>query len=156
MEQLSFEHMLDIIIQTLNRLDVRLTGHGERVAFGMLHLLEQDPRFPYEEVCKITLTSLLHDIGSFQHTTNIEDLLWLEQADGFSHARYGYAFLKHFSPFPGYAPSCASITPPGSRFRIRCWMSVCNGWPAVYRYWIPSTYTASTIPAPLHPPFRIF
>ena len=104
MEQLSCEHMLDIIIQTLNRLDVRLTGHGERVAFGMLHLLEQDPRFPYEEVCKITLTSLLHDIGSFQHTTNIEDLLWLEQADGFSHARYGYAFLKHFSPFPGYAP----------------------------------------------------
>ena len=46
MEQLSFEHMLDIIIQTLNRLDVRLTGHGERVAFGMLHLLEQDPPFP--------------------------------------------------------------------------------------------------------------
>ena len=66
MNFLSHENLMDIIVSALNRMDERLTGHGERVAYYMMLLLEQDPRFSFHEICKITWLILLHDIGSFQ------------------------------------------------------------------------------------------
>lgn len=102
MNFLSHENLMDIIVSALNRMDERLTGHGERVAYYMMLLLEQDPRFSFHEICKITWLILLHDIGSFQKI-DISSLMETEFDHSFSHARYGYLFLKYFSPFPEYS-----------------------------------------------------
>lgn len=104
MKELAIENLQDIIVRTLNHIDYRLTGHGERVAYGTLLMLEEDPRFSYIETCKIIWTVLLHDIGIFHKMGNVEDLLKSENVSSFSHARYGALFLKHFSPYPEYAP----------------------------------------------------
>jgi len=103
MKDISLESLLDIIVDSLNRMDERLTGHGERVAYGMLHLLRDDSRFSHDDVCKLTWLMLLHDIGNFQPSP-IDDLIQRETDTTFSHGRYGYFFLKRFSPFPELAP----------------------------------------------------
>lgn len=104
MQKLTSENLQDIIVRSLNHMDSRLTGHGERVAYGTLLMLEQDSRFSYDDICKITWTVLLHDIGSFHKITDISDLLKTENDSSFSHAHYGSLFLKYFSPYPEYAP----------------------------------------------------
>ncbi len=90
------ENLLHIVVDSLNRMDSRLTGHGERVAYGMLLL--QSPGFTQEERSRLLWTVLFHDIGSFRRM-EIKDLLEMEQHEGFSHARYGYFFLKQFWPY---------------------------------------------------------
>ncbi len=103
MKDISLENLMDIIVRSLNQMDAQLTGHGERVAYCMVHLLEKNPQFSDEEICKITWIVLLHDIGNF-HDIGISDLVKKEYNTDFSHARYGYLFLKYFSPFAEYAP----------------------------------------------------
>jgi len=101
MRKLSLEHLFDIISSTLNNMDKRLTGHGERVAYAMLLL--PDFGLSPDEACRLTWTVLFHDIGSFSEH-GIKDLMKKENNESFSHARYGYLFLKAFSPFPEFAP----------------------------------------------------
>lgn len=102
MDSLTFEQLQEIIVCALNRMDRRLTGHGERIAYGVMRLLEGDPRCSPEETAKIIWTALLHDIGNFQNP-DIKDLLRKEADTDFSHARYGYLFLRYLGPFPEYA-----------------------------------------------------
>ena len=104
MKELTIENLQDIIVRTLNHIDRRLTGHGERVAYGTLLMLKEDPRFSYIETFKIIWTILLHDIGIFHNMANVEGLLKNERASAFLHAHYGSFFLKYFSPYPEYAP----------------------------------------------------
>ncbi len=101
MREVSLENLLNIVVASLNKMDKRLTGHGERVAYDML--LIDDPRFSRDDVCKLTWTVLLHDIGNFRQS-DIEDLIKRENDRSFSHARYGYLFLRSFSPFPEFTP----------------------------------------------------
>ncbi len=101
MREVSLENLLNIVVDSLNKMDKRLTGHGERVAYGML--LIDDPRFNRDDACKLTWTVLLHDIGNFRQS-DIEDLIKRENDRSFSHARYGYLFLRSFSPFPEFTP----------------------------------------------------
>jgi len=111
----TLENLLHIVVDSLNRMDSRLTGHGERVAYGMLLLSEKSPGFTPEERSRMLWTVLFHDIGNFR-PVELTDLLELEQRDNFSHARYGYLFLKHFCPFQDFIPmvlyhhsSCAEV-----------------------------------------------
>ncbi len=90
------DNLLHIIVDSLNCMDSRLTGHGERVAYGMLLL--SSPEFTPEEQSRMLWTVLFHDIGSFRRM-EIMDLLEMERHEEFSHARYGYFFLKHFWPY---------------------------------------------------------
>jgi len=92
----TIENLLHIIVDSLSRMDSRLAGHGERVAYGMLLL--NPSGFTPEEQSRMLWTVLFHDIGSFRRV-EIEDLLEMEQHEGFSHARYGYFFLKQFWPY---------------------------------------------------------
>jgi len=94
----SLENLLHIVVDSLGRMDSRLTGHGERVAYGMLLLAEKSPAFTPEELSRMLWTVLFHDIGSFRRM-ELGDLLEMEQHENFSHARYGYCFLKRFWPF---------------------------------------------------------
>jgi len=95
------ENLLHIVVNSLNCMDSRLTGHGERVAYGMLLL--KTPGFAPEEVSRMLWTVLFHDVGSFRRV-EIKDLLEMEQHENFSHARYGYLFLKQFWPYREFIP----------------------------------------------------
>jgi len=111
------ENLLNIVVDSLNRMDSRLTGHGERVAYGMLLL--GSPGFTPEERSRMLWTVLFHDIGSFRRM-EIQDLLEMEQHENFSHARYGYLYLKQFWPYQEFISmvryhhsSCAEIEASG-------------------------------------------
>lgn len=103
METITFQNILRIILGSLNKIDNNLVGHGERVAYVVLRLLEPKRMFSNDELGKIGLIVLLHDIGGWEKK-NISDLLRIENEERFSHAQYGYVFIKHFTPFPQYAP----------------------------------------------------
>ncbi len=65
---LSNENLYEIIIRSLNHVNDLVVGHGERVAYGVMRLLEQDERFSEDEICQIVWTVLFHDIGNFSKT----------------------------------------------------------------------------------------
>ena len=98
---ITFKNLLHIIISSIDYMDGALAGHCTRVAYDIMSILKNDPRFTYEEVCKITWTTLFHDIGILQKTP-IKDLIAGEEKSSFSHAEYGSLFMKYFSPFPEY------------------------------------------------------
>lgn len=98
---MNLKQLLRIIMSSLDHLDENLAGHSTRLSYDIMNLLKHDPRFTYEEVCKITWTTLFHDIGMLEKTP-ISDLIRGESQKGFFHATYGSLFMKHFSPFPEY------------------------------------------------------
>ena len=97
------EDLYEIIIRSLNRVNDLLVGHGERVAYGVMRLAEQDGRFSEEEIGQLVWTVLFHDIGNFRKT-DTWNLVQLENDQDYSHAIYGFVFLKTFFPFSQYAP----------------------------------------------------
>lgn len=103
MVQLSNENLYEIITRSLNRVNDLVVGHGERVAYALMRLMEQDGRFSEEEIGQIVWTVLFHDIGSFRKT-DTWNLLQLENDTCDSHTIYGFLFLKTFFPFSQYAP----------------------------------------------------
>lgn len=102
MIELPNEDLYEVIIRSLNRVNDLLVGHGERVAYIVMRLLEQDGRFSEEEISKIVWTVLFHDIGNFRKT-DTWNLVQLENDQDYSHAIYGFLFLKTFFPFSQYA-----------------------------------------------------
>lgn len=103
MIQLSNESLYEIITRSLNRMNDLLVGHAERVAYGLLRLLEQDGRFSEEEIGQIVWTVLFHDIGNFRKT-DTWNVIQLDIEENCPHAIYGFLFLKAFFPFSQYAP----------------------------------------------------
>lgn len=102
MIQLSNQNLYEIITRSLNRVNDLLVGHGERVAYAVMRLLQQDKRFSEEEIDQIVWTVIFHDIGNFRKT-DTWNLVQLENDTNFSHAIYGFLFLKMFFPFSHYA-----------------------------------------------------
>lgn len=103
MLSLSNENLYEIIIRSLNHVNDLVVGHGERVAYGVMRLLEQEERFSEDEICQIVWTVLFHDIGNFRKS-DTWNLVQLETDQDYSHAIYGFLFLKTFFPFSQYAP----------------------------------------------------
>ena len=103
MIQLSNESLYEIITRSLNRMNDLLVGHGERVAYGVMRLLEQDGRFSEEEIGQIVWTVVFHDVGSFRKT-DTWNVVKLDTEENCPHAIYGFLFLKTFFPFSQYAP----------------------------------------------------
>lgn len=91
----------EISVDAMNRMSKRLVGHGERVAYMLMQILESDPNFDEEALCRLVWTILFHDIGLF-HEIDGKTLEDRENDTRFSHAEYGYLFLKYFSPFPEF------------------------------------------------------
>ena len=98
---ITFKNLLQIIITSLDYMDESLAGHSTRIAYNMMSFLKNDSRFTYEEICKITWSSLFHDIGILEKRP-IADLIAGEENSAFSHSEYGSLFMKYFSPFPEY------------------------------------------------------
>lgn len=103
MMQLSNENLYEIITRALNHVNDLVVGHGERVAYALMRLMEQDGRFSEEEIGQIAWTVLFHDIGNFRKT-DTWNLLQLENEPNYADTIYGFLFLKTFFPFSQYAP----------------------------------------------------
>ena len=104
MKDLKVENLLSIINTSLNYMQKDLIGHCMRVTYDLVCILKDDPRFTYQEVCKIAWTVLYHDIGILEERS-VKDLLEGEleiKHSDFSHAEYGCLFVKYFSAFPEY------------------------------------------------------
>ena len=67
---ITFKNLLQIIITSLDYMDESLAGHSTRIAYNMMSFLKNDSRFTYEEICKITWSSLFHDIVGVCETLN--------------------------------------------------------------------------------------
>ena len=103
-KDLKVENLLSIINTSINYIHKDLIGHCIRVTYDLVCILKDDPRFTYQEVCKIAWTVLYHDIGILEERS-VKDLLQEEleiKHTGFSHAEYGGLFVKYFSAFPEY------------------------------------------------------
>lgn len=103
MAELSSGALYEILTGSLNRVNDLLVGHGERVAYGVLALLEQDGQFSQEQICQIVWTVLFHDMGSFRRT-DTWNLVQMEDDPRNAHSLYGYVFLKTFFPFSHFTP----------------------------------------------------
>jgi HD-GYP domain-containing protein (c-di-GMP phosphodiesterase class II) len=99
----SNEKVIDIMQNTLNRVDTRLVNHGKRVAYLMFKILEPARVFGGTELRDICLLSMLHDIGAYK-TEEIDKLVTFETADVWEHSIYGCLFLSCFSPLSELAP----------------------------------------------------
>ena len=94
--------MVSVIKKVLGYLDIRLVSHGERVAYILLKMLEQENLYTKEEIRDLVFLGLVHDIGAYK-TEEIDNIMEFEEKRPNDHAIYGYLFLKHFSPFSKYA-----------------------------------------------------
>ena len=83
--------------RTLDSMDDRLQDHGEKVAYIMYQLLKSHGGYSQEEIIKLTMLALFHDIGVYKIEER-ERILDIESEAPREHAVYGYLFIKHFSP----------------------------------------------------------
>ena len=97
MQPTNSSQLVHILQRTLNRVDPRLIGHGERVAILMHQILKQVPDISPRERSNLLLMGLLHDIGAYK-TEDIDDMLCFERDGVWEHAAYGYLYLKLLSP----------------------------------------------------------
>ncbi len=93
-------NVFNMMRRALNTLDYQLMDHGERVAYMLLCMYE-DEDVSNEELVKICHMGMLHDIGAYQtemldSLINSSDTFNFEVANTLSHSVYSYLFLnKH-------------------------------------------------------------
>ncbi|MDD3347319.1 HD domain-containing phosphohydrolase [Oscillibacter sp.] len=99
-ESLSFIHksqIISVIEKMLLYFDPRLVDHGERVAYIVLEMLRHaQPPLDIDQD-KLLILSLLHDVGAYK-TEEIDEMVSFDSGSVWSHAIYGYLFLKYMSP----------------------------------------------------------
>lgn len=102
MKIISSKNVVHIIRRTLNCVDERLIGHGERVAYIVYKMLELEAKLNEKEKIDLCITALLHDIGAYK-TEDINYMVEFESKNIWRHSVYGYLFLKKLSPLKQYA-----------------------------------------------------
>ncbi|MEA4854141.1 MAG: HD domain-containing protein [Christensenella sp.] len=89
--------IIAVIDKMLHYVDYRLVNHGERVAFIALRIWKQAKTSVELEHAKVLIMSILHDIGAYK-TEEIDEMEVFDGGPVWSHAIYGYLFLKYMSP----------------------------------------------------------
>lgn len=89
--------LFGLIRRTLNCVDKRLVDHGLRVALIVERMLAAVPGLKARARQDVCVLALLHDIGAYK-TEEIDRMVQFETEDVWSHAIYGYLFLRHLSP----------------------------------------------------------
>lgn len=89
--------IISVINKMLCLVDARLVGHGERVAYIVLELLAHSEAALPLDSDKLLVLSILHDIGAYK-TDEIDEMISFDSKYAWSHAVYGYLFLKYMSP----------------------------------------------------------
>lgn len=119
MEVIRDKDVWHIIRRTLERVDPRVVGHGERVAYIAQKLLKRRDAGKRERQ-DIMLLGLMHDIGAYK-TEEIDRMLEFENGRVSEHAAYGYLYLKNLSPLSSQAEAILyHHLPYRSLPRVKC------------------------------------
>ncbi|MCI1580806.1 MAG: HD domain-containing protein [Clostridium beijerinckii] len=97
--EVTLKQMIHIIHRAINSVDKRLLNHGEKVAYIMLNLLKAKGNYNNEDMLKICVISIFHDIGAYK-VAERDKLVDIDVKTPFDHAIYGSLFIKYFSPLP--------------------------------------------------------
>ncbi|MEG0776335.1 MAG: HD domain-containing protein [Raoultibacter sp.] len=89
--------VMRMVQRALNRVDVRLVDHGNRVAYLVDAMLEVEGNLSEDNRRSAYFITLFHDIGIY-HTEEIKKVLTLESVNLWEHSLYGYLFLREL-PF---------------------------------------------------------
>ena len=95
-------NIIDVLRHAFEYHDPRLINHGERVAYILMKLLEDNPSFTDQEKQDIFMLGLLHDIGAYKEE-EVDTMLSFDARDSMEHSIFGYLLFKTFSPLPEYA-----------------------------------------------------
>lgn len=87
--------------KAINSVDVRFLEHGDRVAYIMLNLMKAAGTYSDEQMLKICVVSIFHDIGAYK-VIERDNLLKVDMESPIDHAVYGALFIKRFSPLHEY------------------------------------------------------
>lgn len=102
MNVISSKNIIHIIRRTLNCVDKRLIGHGERVSYLVYSMLRDREDISEKKRVDIAMVALLHDIGAYK-TEDIDLMVEFETKNIWEHSVYGYLYLKNLSPVKAYA-----------------------------------------------------
>lgn len=95
--KVTLRQMITIIHRTINSSHTRLLNHGEEVAYIMMNMLKMDGSYSEDEIIKICVISIFHDIGIYK-VTERDKLMEADIISPLKHAVYGSLFIKYFSP----------------------------------------------------------
>ncbi|MDL2236879.1 HD domain-containing protein [Christensenellaceae bacterium OttesenSCG-928-K19] len=93
---------IQIIRRALGGIDTELVSHGDRVAYILYKMLAYQGKYSKDEMQKIFVLAILHDIGAYK-TDEPGVLLKFEYAQVWPHSVYGYFYLKYLSPYKDLA-----------------------------------------------------
>ncbi|PHV70774.1 phosphohydrolase [Sporanaerobium hydrogeniformans] len=102
MKKITLKDIVRVIQRTLDSMDDRLAGHGEKVAYIMYMLLKCHGGYSNEEILRLTTLAVFHDIGVYKIEER-EHIIDIELDIPMNHSVYGYLFIKYFSPLSDLA-----------------------------------------------------
>ena len=93
--------LIKVLNKAINSVDFRFLEHGNRVTYIMLNLMKASEKYTNEDMLKICITSIFHDIGAYK-VTERDQLSDADRKAPINHAIYGALFIKNFSPLSKY------------------------------------------------------
>lgn len=102
MKIVTLKDILMVIQRTLDSMDDRLVGHGEKVAYIMYKLLKCHGGYSDEEILRLITITVFHDIGAYK-VEERDSIIDIDIEAPMKHSIYGYLFIKHFSPLSDLA-----------------------------------------------------
>lgn len=102
MKRITLKDIVIIVQRTLDSVDDRLEGHGEKVAYIMYKLLKCHGGYSDEEILRMTTLAVFHDIGVYK-VEERDRLIDIELEAPMNHSAYWYLFIKYFSPLSDLA-----------------------------------------------------
>lgn len=102
MKKITLKEIVMLIQRTLDSMDDRLVGHGEKVAYIMYKLLKCHGGYSDEEISRLTTLTVFHDIGVYK-VEERNRIIDIDLETPMNHSVYGYLFIKYFSPLSDLA-----------------------------------------------------
>ena len=104
MKQVEYADVFSLFKKTFEKINDNLIIHGNNVSFITLFMINKLNRYLDDDIAKICLAALLHDIGAYKKD-DLSKILDFELEEKLSHKHsiYGYIFIKNFSPIAKYA-----------------------------------------------------
>ncbi len=102
MKRITLKDIVIVIQRTLDSMDDRLAGHGEKVAYIMYKLLKCHGGYSDEEILRMITLAVFHDIGVYKIEER-DHIVDIDLEVPMNHSVYGYLFIKYFSPLSDLA-----------------------------------------------------
>lgn len=102
MKRITLKDIVIVIQRTLDSMDDRLAGHGEKVAYIMYKLLKFHGGYSDEEILRMITLAVFHDIGVYKIEER-DHIVDIDLEIPMNHSVYGYLFIKYFSPLSDLA-----------------------------------------------------